>query len=86
MNDGENSDGEWIKRIDMQNNVAGLPYEIYIVDKQVGAPHGRFRIALAFPDVGMGQFMRISSLPNVIMETMGSVAGAEKKSTEESWQ
>ncbi len=86
MNDGENSDGEWIKRIDMQNNVAGLPYEIYIVDKQVGAPHGRFRIALAFPDVGMGQFMRISSLPNVIMETMGGVAGVEKKTSEESWQ
>ncbi len=86
MNDGENSDGEWIKRIDMQNSVAGLPYEIYIVDKNVGAPHGRYRIALAFPDVGMGQFMRISSLPNVIMETMGSVAGVEKKSSEEAWQ
>lgn len=86
MNDGENSDGEWIKRIDMQNSVAGLPYEIYIVDKDVGAPHGRYRIALAFPDVGMGQFMRISSLPNVIMETMGSVAGVEKKSSEEAWQ
>ena len=86
MNDGENSDGEWIKRIDMQNSVAGLPYEIYIVDKEVGAPHGRYRIALAFPDVGMGQFMRISSLPNVIMETMGSVAGVEKKSSEEAWQ
>jgi hypothetical protein len=86
MNDGENSDGEWIKRIDMQNNIAGLPYEIYIVDKEVGAPHGRYRIALAFPDVGMGQFMRISSLPNVIMETMAGVAGAVKKSSEESWQ
>jgi hypothetical protein len=86
MNDGENSDGEWIKRIDMQNNIAGLPYEIYIVDKEVGAPHGRYRIALAFPDVGMGQFMRISSLPNVIMETMAGVAGAAKKSSEESWQ
>ena len=86
MNDGENSDGDWIKRIDMQNSVAGLPYEIYIVDKEVGSPHGRYRIALAFPDVGMGQFMRISSLPNVIMETMGGVAGVEKKSGEESWQ
>jgi hypothetical protein len=30
--------------------------------------------------------MRISSLPNVIMDTMGSVAGASKKSSEESWQ
>lgn len=85
MNDGENSDGDWIKRIDMQNNVAGLPYEIYINNKEVEAPHGRFRIALAFPDVGMGQFMRISSLPNVIMDTMNSVAGVDKKSTADAW-
>jgi hypothetical protein len=86
MNDGGHSDGEWIKKIDMQDNIAGLPYEIYVVDKQVSSPHGRFRIALAFPDVGMGQFMRISSLPNAIMETMGAVAGVEKKSSGESWQ
>ena len=82
MNDGENSDGDWIKRIDMQNSVAGLPYEIYIVDKDVQSPFARFRIALAFPDVGMGQFMRISSLPNDIMDTMGDVAGAKKESEE----
>ena len=86
MNDGENSDGDWIKKIDMQNNIAGLPYEIYVVDKEVESPHGRFRIALAFPDVGMGQFMRISSLPNTILETMSTVAGVEKKSSGEAWQ
>lgn len=86
MNDGENSDGNWIKKIDMQNSIAGLPYEIFVVDKQVESPHGRFRIALAFPDVGMGQFMRISSLPNTILETMSAVAGAEKTSTGEAWQ
>lgn len=86
MTDGENSDGDWIKKIDMQNNIAGLPYEIYVVDKEVESPHGRFRIALAFPDVGMGQFMRISSLPNTILETMSAVAGVEKKSSGEAWQ
>jgi hypothetical protein len=79
MNDGANSDGDWIKKIDMQENIAGLPYEIYVIDKEVGSPYGRYRIALAFPDVGMGQFMRISSLPNAIAETMGAVAGGEKK-------
>ena len=46
---------------------------------------GRVRIALAFPDVGMGQFMRISSLPGTINNTMSEVAGAEKKATESSW-
>jgi len=86
MNESGNSDGEWIKKIDMQENIAGLPYEIYVINNEVGAPHGRFRIALAFPDVGMGQFMRISTLPNVIVETMSAVAGAEKKSSGESWQ
>jgi hypothetical protein len=86
MNDAEIGDGEWIKKIDMQNNIAGLPYEVYIVNNEVGSPHGRFRIALAFPDVGMGQFMRISSLPNAILDTMGGVAGVDKKSSGESWQ
>lgn len=86
MNDGAHSDGEWISKIDMQESIAGLPYEIYVIDREVGSPHGRFRIALAFPDVGMGQFMRISSLPNAIMQTMGAVAGVEKKSSGEAWQ
>lgn len=86
MNDSGNSDGEWLSKIDMQNNVAGLPYEVYVINNEVGAPHGRFRIALAFPDVGMGQFMRISSLPNVIIETMSAVAGADKKSGGDAWQ
>jgi len=86
MNDSGNSDGEWISKIDMQNNIAGLPYEIYVINNEVGSPHGRFRIALAFPDVGMGQFMRISSLPNVILETMSAVAGVDKKSSGDAWQ
>ncbi len=79
-------DGEWIKKIDQQNSIAGLPYEIYVVDNTINSPHGRFRIALAFPDVGMGQFMRISSLPNGIIDTMSAVAGVEKSSSQEAWQ
>jgi len=87
MNDAENNDGDWIKKIDMQNSIAGLPYEIYIVGNEVQSPFARFRIALAFPDVGMGQFMRISSLPGDIQDTMGEVAGAKKDSEEtSSWQ
>lgn len=80
MNDGVTNDGEWLKKIEMQESIAGLPYEIYVIDKEVGSPYGRYRIALAFPDVGMGQFMRISSLPNAIVDVMGAVAGGEKKS------
>jgi len=79
-------DGEWIKKIDMQESIAGLPYEIYVIDKEIGAPHGRFRIALALPDVGMGQFMRMSTLPNNILDTTIPVAGVEKSSSSEAGQ
>ena len=86
MNEVSGGDGEWLKKIEMTQSIAGLPYEIYIVDKDVRAPHARFRVALAFPDVGMGQFMRISALPNQVIETLGTVAGVEKKEVESSWQ
>lgn len=86
MTDGEMGDAEWIRRIEMQDNIAALPYEIYIVDKSVESPHARFRIALSFPDVGMGQFMRISSVPSFIIETMSAVAGVDRKAGGEAWQ
>ncbi len=83
---GMHQDGEWIRKIDMQESIASLPYEIYVIDREIGAPHGRFRIALAFPQVGMGQFMRISNLPNRILDTMGAVAGVEKSASADAWQ
>jgi hypothetical protein len=86
MHEVSQGDGEWLKKIEMTQSIAGLPYEIYIVDKDVRAPHARFRVALAFPDVGMGQFMRISALPNQVIETLGTVAGVEKKEVESAWQ
>lgn len=85
MNEVSNGDGAWLKKIEMTESVAGLPYEIYIVGNNVHAPHARFRVALAFPDVGMGQFMRISSLPNEVISTLSAVAGVQSKKTEESW-
>lgn len=78
MNDETLGDGKWLKTIQMEDSIAGLPYEIFVINGEVHALHGRFRIALAFPDVGMGQFMRISSLPNKIMETMAGVGGGKK--------
>jgi hypothetical protein len=86
MNDSEYGDGEWMKKIEQQKSIAGLPYEIYVVDNEVSSPHARFRIALAFPDVGMGQFMRISTQPGAIIDTMSSVAGVEKESEGDGWQ
>lgn len=77
MNDDKMGDSKWIKAIGMEESIAGLPYEIFVINGEVRSLHGRYRIALAFPDVTMGQFMRISSLPNYIIETMTSVAGGK---------
>lgn len=79
MNDEALGDGKWLKTIQMEESIAGLPYEIFVVNGEVQSLHGRFRIALAFPDVGMGQFMRISALPNKIIETMTGVAGGKSE-------
>jgi len=46
------------------------PYEIFIHDGQVLAPRGRFRIAIAFPDLTMGTFMKISSAPGAILNSL----------------
>ncbi|MEQ1592035.1 MAG: hypothetical protein ABL892_06545 [Thiobacillaceae bacterium] len=56
------------------------------MNNEVHSLHGRFRIALAFPDVGMGQFMRISALPNEILGTMMGVAGGKTDTGENAWQ
>ena len=87
MNDETLGDGKWLKTIQMEESIAGLPYEIFVINGEVHSLHGRFRIALAFPEVGMGQFMRISSLPNKIIETMTGVAGGKSESdAENAWQ
>jgi len=85
MQDDALGDGIWMKKIEQENSIAGLPYEIFVVDGEVHSPHARFRVALAFPQVGMGHFMRISSLPNEVIATMSSVAGVDIKSSQESW-
>jgi hypothetical protein len=77
LTDDKDGDGRWIKKIDMQENIAALPYEIIVVNNEVMSPYGRFRIALAFPDTGMGQFMRISSVPNDILNSMSTVANGK---------
>jgi hypothetical protein len=41
MNDEEQADGIWIRKIGMEERIAGLPCEIYVVNGEVLSPHGR---------------------------------------------
>lgn len=74
MNDPKEGEGWWVKTAG-PDNLAALPYEIYVVNNKAGHLFARFRIALGWPAVGMGSFMRIVEAPGIIHDTLTEVAG-----------
>jgi hypothetical protein len=75
MNSASDGEGWWVNKIGA-NHPAGLPYELFIVDNKVFALYARYRIALAWPALGMGQFMGIINAPEAIRSTMTRLATA----------
>ncbi|MBS3935986.1 MAG: hypothetical protein KGZ43_07410 [Sulfuritalea sp.] len=73
-NDPENGEGWWAKKIG-PDHVAALPWEIFVVDNKAYSLFARYRTALAWPDLGMFQFMGIASHPDSTAEMMAKVAG-----------
>lgn len=65
----------FMPKIDLGNpkHTGFLPYELLVVGNKVYMLHGRFRIALSFPDLTMSQFMKIVSTPGYIEEKMTAV-------------
>ena len=74
LNDPKEGEGWWVKVIDTEN-LAALPYEIYVVINRSQHLFARYRIALGWPAVGMGSFMRIVEAPGIIRDTLMRVAG-----------
>ena len=79
MNDPSDGEGWWVNKVGA-DHVAGLPYEVFIVGNKVYAPYARYRIALAWPALGMGQFMGIVNAPETIRGTLARVAGGTARS------
>jgi hypothetical protein len=77
MNDPKEGEGWWVKTAGVEN-IAALPYEIYVVNNKAGHLFARFRIALGWPAVGMGSFMRIVEAPSIIHGTLTEVAGGAR--------
>lgn len=75
MNGASDGEGWWVNKIGA-DQPAALPYELFIVGNKVYALYARYRIALAWPALGMGQFMGIINAPEVIRNTLARVAGA----------
>ena len=66
--DGMNGEELFMPIIDIDNpkHTAFLPYEILVMNGEVHMLHGRYRIALSFPDLTMGTFTKIMSTPGDI--------------------
>lgn len=73
-NDPEDGEGWWANKIG-PDHVAALPWEIFVVDNKAYALFARYRTALAWPDLGMFQFMKIGSHPDSNQAMMAKVAG-----------
>lgn len=69
---GEKGEGRFLPIIDITSpkHTAFLPYELLVVDNKAVMLHGRYRIALSFPDLTMGTFSKIMSTPGDIKKAL----------------
>lgn len=56
-----------------EDHLAAMPYEIILQDKKATMLHGRYRLALHWPELTMGTFMKIRSAPGEIEDALESL-------------
>jgi len=56
-----------------ESHVAALPYEIILQGNKATMLHGKYRLALHWPELTMGTFMKIMSTPGNIEDTLEAV-------------
>ena len=69
---GEKGEEHFLPIIDISTpkHTAFLPYELLIIDNKAVMLHGRYRIALSFPDLTMMTFSKIMSTPGDIKDAL----------------
>lgn len=69
---GEDGEANFLPKIDITNpeHTAFLPYDVLVTGGEVLMLHGRYRIALSFPDLTMGTFTKIMSTPGNIEDLL----------------
>jgi len=72
---GEKGESHFLPIVDIlePKHTAFLPYEFLVMGNEVHMLHGRFRIALSFPDLKMGTFTKIMSSPGDIEDLLKTV-------------
>ncbi|WP_456461643.1 hypothetical protein, partial [Lutibacter sp.] len=53
-----------------EDNIAAMPYEIILQGKKATMLHGKYRLALSWPELTMGTFMKIMTTPGNIEDTL----------------
>lgn len=56
-----------------KSHLAAMPYEIILQGKEVSMLHGKYRIALFWPELTMGTFMKIMSTPGDIEDAFEEI-------------
>lgn len=56
-----------------EDNVAAMPYEIILQGKKATMLPGKYRLAVSWPELSMGTFMKIVSTPGNIEDTLKAV-------------
>ena len=67
--DKENGEASFLPIIG-EDHIAAMPYEIILQDNVATMLHGRYRIALHWPELTMGTFMKIMSAPGNIEDAL----------------
>lgn len=69
---GDDGEATFMPVIDISTpkHTAFLPYELLVMNNEVHMLHGRYRIALSFPDLTMGTFTKIMSTPGNIEDLL----------------
>ena len=73
---GISADKDKMGHIDVASpkHTAHLPYEFIVSGNRAYALNGKFRIAISFPDLTMGTFIRINDVPSAIRDALSAVA------------
>ena len=69
LEDKETGEAYFLPKIG-EEHVAAMPYEIILQGNKATMLHGKYRIALHWPDLTMGTFMKIMSTPGDIEDAM----------------
>lgn len=70
---GANGEKSYVSAIEGAKNGAFLPYMVMIQDGEAKILHAKYYLAISFPSLSMGQFMKISSTPGDIEDYFTSL-------------